>query len=178
MRRSEARQALAVSTDEDRLWLVMAEPAFLQQLRQCSHQIPRNGNNTISTSLTVEQHLRTPSLQVEVTRVDADRFGHAGAGSRQEEQKSPIAPTSVRRLIRGGDNGIDLRIGEVVRHLDVGPLGGDCQNALGDTERSRIVGCDVMEEGSNSGKAGIPRCYRVAPLLLKLVEKGEDEVPI
>ena len=91
----------------------------------------------------MEQDLRAPSLQVELTRVDADRFGYAGAGSRQEEQKSPIAPTSARRLIRDGDNGIDLRIGEVVRHLDVGPLGGDCQNALGDAERSRIVGSAV-----------------------------------
>jgi hypothetical protein len=115
---------------------------------------------------------------VEVTRVDADRFGHAGACSRQEEQKSSVAPTSVRRLIRARDNGVDLGVGEVVRHLDVGPLGGDCQNALGDAEGSGIVGCDVMEEGSHSGKAGIARCDGVAPLLLELVEKGENEVPI
>ncbi len=126
----------------------------------------------------MQQHLRTPSLQVEVARVDADCFGHAGAGSRQEEQKSPIASTSVRRLIRGGDNGIDLGIGEVVRHLDVGPLGRDGQDALSDAERSGIVGCDVMEEGSHSGKAGIARCYGVAPLLLQIVEKSENEVPI
>jgi hypothetical protein len=92
---------------------------------------------------------------VKVTRVDADRFGHAGAGSRQEEQKSPIAPTAVCRLIRGCDDGLDLGVGEVVRHLDVSPLGGDCQNALGDAEGGGVGGSDVMEEGSNSGKAGI-----------------------
>ena len=126
----------------------------------------------------MEQHLRAPSLQVKVARVDADRFGHAGAGSRQEEQKCPIAPAAGCRLIGGRDDGLDLGLGEVVRHLDVGPLGGDCQNALGDAEGGRIVGCDVMEEGSNSGKPGIARCDGVVPLLLELVEKGENEVPI
>ena len=34
VRRSEARQALVVGTDEDRLRLVMGEPAFFQQFRQ------------------------------------------------------------------------------------------------------------------------------------------------
>jgi hypothetical protein len=66
----------------------------------------------------------------------------------------------------------------MVRHFDVGPLGGDCQNALGDAEGGRIVGCDVMEEGSNSGQPCIARCDGVVPLLLELVEKGENAVPI
>jgi hypothetical protein len=126
----------------------------------------------------MEQHLRAPSLQVKVARVDADRFGHSGAGSRQEEQKCPIAPTAVRRLIGGRDDGLDLGVGEVVRHLDVGPFGGDCQNPLCDPEGGGIVGSDVMEEGADSGKPGIARRDGVVPLLLELVEKGENEVPI
>ncbi len=86
----------------------------------------------------MEQHLQAPSLQVKIARVDADRFGHAGAGSRQEEQESPIAPAAGCRPIWGGDDGIDLGVGEVMRHLDVRPLGGDCQNALGDAEGGGI----------------------------------------
>lgn len=74
----------------------------------------------------MEQHLWTALLQVEVTRVDADRFGHTGTGSRQEEQKCPIAPTAVCRLVSGCDDGLDLGVVEMVRHLYVGPLGGDC----------------------------------------------------
>jgi hypothetical protein len=72
----------------------------------------------------MEQHL-SPSLQVKIARVDADRFGHASAGSRQEEQKGPVAPTAGRRLIRGCDDSLHLGVGEMMRHLDVGPFGGD-----------------------------------------------------
>jgi integrase-like protein len=67
----------------------------------CS-RFPRHRNDTISAPLAVKQHLRVPSLQVKVARVGADRFGHAGAGSRQEEQKCSIAPTAVCGLIGGG----------------------------------------------------------------------------
>ena len=74
----------------------------------------------------------------------------------------------MHRLIRCRDDGLDLGTGEMGRHLDVSPLGGDCHNALGDAEGGRIVCCGVMEEGSNSGKPGIARCDGVVPLLLEL----------
>lgn len=76
----------------------------------------------------MKQHLRASSLQLKVVRVDGGRFGHASAGSRQEEQRGPVAPAAGRRLIRGCDDGLHLGVGEVMRHLDVGPFGGDRQN--------------------------------------------------
>lgn len=99
----------------------------------------------------MKQHLRASSLQLKVVRVDAGRFRHASAGSRQEEQKGPVAPAAGRRLIRGCDDGLHLGVGEMMRHLDVGPFGGDRQNPLGDAERGGIGGSDVMEEGSDRG---------------------------
>ncbi|WP_245508861.1 hypothetical protein [Bradyrhizobium nanningense] len=37
----------------------------------------------------------------------------------------------------------------MMRHLDVGPFGGDRQNPLGDAERGGIGGSDVMDADSN-----------------------------
>ena len=99
----------------------------------------------------MKQHLRAPSLQLKVIRVDADCFRHAGAGSRQEEQKGPVAPAARRGLIRGCDDGLHLGVGEVVRHLDVRPFSGDRQNPLSDAEGGRIGCGDVMEERSDRG---------------------------
>jgi hypothetical protein len=126
----------------------------------------------------MEQHLRAPSLQAKIIRVDAGRFGYAGAGSREEEQKCPIAPAAGGPLIGSRDDGLDFRVGEVVRHLDVGLFCGDCQDPLGDAEGGRIGGSDVMEERSNSCKPGIARRDGVVPLFLEFVEKGKNEVPI
>jgi hypothetical protein len=50
-------------------------------------------------------HLRTAPLQLKIVRVDADRFGHAGADSGQKKQKDPVAPAAGCRLIGGRDNG-------------------------------------------------------------------------
>jgi len=63
---------------------------------------------------------------------------YAGAGSCQEEQKSPIAPTGVCRPIWSGDDDLDLGVAEMTRHFDVSPLDRDCQEALGDTEGGGI----------------------------------------
>lgn len=176
--RAETRQAIVVGLDGDWPRFTMGEATFAQQIRQRSHQILRNGNDTISAPLAVKQHLRAPSLQLNVVRVDTGRFGYAGAGSRQEEQKGPVTPAARRCLIRGCDDGLHLGGGQVARHCDVGPFGGDRQNSLGDAEGGGIGGGDVMEEGPDRGKPGVARCDGVVPLLLELVEKGENEVPI
>src|SRR5206468_2785466 len=134
------------------------------------------GNDAIAASLAAKQHLRVRALQSKVVRVDADRFGYAGAGSCQEEKKGPIAPAAGRRLIRGDDDGVHFGADEVMRHLDMRPLGGDGQNPLGDAEGSRIGSGDVMEEGPYCGETGIAGGDGVVPLLLELVEKGENEI--
>ena len=76
-------------------------------------------------------------LQLKIVRVDAGRFGHSGAGSRQEEQKGPVASAAGRRRIGGRDDSVHFRAGQVMRRLDVGSFGRDRQNPLGDAEGSR-----------------------------------------
>ena len=67
---------------------------------------------------------------------------------------------------------------EVMRHLDMGPFSRDRQNPLGDAEGGRIVSGDMVEERSYRGEPGVAGGDGVVPLLLELVEKGENEVPI
>jgi hypothetical protein len=170
--RAETRQALVVGPDEDWLRLMMAEAAFAQQGRQRSHQILRHGNDAVSALLAVKKHLRTAPLQLKIVRVDADRFGHAGAGSGQKKQKDPVAPAAGCRLIGGHDNGVHFRAGQVMRHLDVGPFSRDRQDPLGHAEGGRIGSGDVVEERSDRSEPGIAAGDRVVPLFLR--ERGPD----
>lgn len=74
--------------DEDRPWFMMGETAFAQYVRQRSHQILRNGNDAVAASLAVKHHLRAPSLQLKVLRVDAGSLQTRGRRS---------SPTRVER---------------------------------------------------------------------------------
>ena len=110
------RQAVLRQTDApmfqvaaDLLMLHRIEAGRAQQGRQRSHQILRHGNDAVSAPLAVKKHLRTAPLQLKIVRVDADRFGHAGAGSGQKKQKDPVAPSAGCRLIGGRDNGVHFR---------------------------------------------------------------------
>ena len=60
----------------------------------------------------------------------------------------------------------------------MGSLGRNRQDPLGDAEGGRIGGGDVVEERSDRREPGVAGGDRVVPLLLKLVEKGENEVSI
>ena len=72
----------------------------------------------------------------------------------------------------------DFRAGQVMRHLDVGPFSRDRQDPLGNAEGGRIGSGDMVEERSDRSEPGIAGGDRVVPLFLKLVEKGENEIPI
>jgi hypothetical protein len=128
--------------------------------------------------LTSEQHLRARTCQVKVGCVDADGFGNPGASPCQEKQESPVTSAAGCCLVGRGDEGIHFSFGEMVRHLDMRPLYGDRQNALSNPEGRRVVGSDVVEEGSDGGQPGVTGGDGVLPVLLELVEKREDEVSI
>lgn len=75
-----------------------------------------------------------PTIQLQVRRIDAERFRDARPGAGQEQQEHAITPATRRALIRGVDEGVQLSARQDTGHLGVRALDGDGQDPLGNAD--------------------------------------------
>ncbi|MDA9453943.1 hypothetical protein XI00_06745 [Bradyrhizobium sp. CCBAU 21359] len=72
----------------------------------------------------MKQHLLASSIQLRVARVDAGRSGCRAAIRVTVRPTQIVSPAAGRPLISGCDDGLHVGVGEMMRHLDWGSLGG------------------------------------------------------
>ena len=117
-------------------------------------------------------------VEVEIAEVDTERLRDTCAGSPEKKQQAPITSSARRSLIRRIDQGVKFFSGQMMCHLGVRLLQWDCEDALRDAERGRVVRCNMTEERPDGGKSCIPGLYGVLSLRLKVIQEGEDKIAI
>src|ERR1035438_8621972 len=141
------------------------DSSLAHQRLQRFGEIVRDRHDPFLAALAAQEHLWSLTIQLEVAGIDADGLRNARARARQEKQQRPVAPAARRLLIRRVDESINFVSREMMRHLDVRSFDRDSENALGNTQRRRVVRRHMMEKGSDRRQARIARRYRVLPLL-------------
>jgi hypothetical protein len=115
---------------------------------------------------------------MEIADIYGQCFRYSGAGAAEEQQQRPIAAAARCPLIWRCNQRVQFFAREVMGHLRVRPLEWDSQDPMGDTERPRVVGSDVLEEGSHRRQPRIARLDLIRARGFQMIEEGENGVAI
>lgn len=97
MRRAEARQALAMCANKERLFLVRLEAPLAHKRPQRPGQIIGNRHNALFASFAAQEHLGSCPIEIKVADIDAECFGNTRAGAPEEkQQRRSRRPRAVR----------------------------------------------------------------------------------
>jgi hypothetical protein len=135
-----------MSADEERPPLVSFEAALAHERLQCFDQILGNRHDPFFAPLAAQKHLRPRPIELQVACVGSERFGNTRTGTPKEKQQGSITTSAHGLLIRRVDKSVKLLPSEVMRHLGMGPLDRDREDALCDAKRGGVIGCHMVEE--------------------------------
>jgi hypothetical protein len=123
-----------MSPDEERLLVVSLDVSISYQLLQCVGQIKGNRHDPFLSPLAAQKHLGSRPIELNVARVDAERFGNTRAGAPKEEQQRSITTAACGSLIRRVDKSVKLLPHKVMRHFGMGLFDRDREDALCDAD--------------------------------------------
>lgn len=178
MGRSKPRQPLAVCTPEDRARWIAVETVFGDQSSQGTGEIGGDRQDPFPAPLAAKEHLGPGPVELEIADIDAQCFRDPGTGAAEEQQQGPIAAPSRGPLAGRVDQRIQLVAGEVMGGFGVRSPDRDSENPVGDAERFRIGGRDMLEEGPDRCQPRIARLGRVPSRRHQIVEKGENGIAV
>jgi hypothetical protein len=116
-----------------------------------------------------------PDAQDDVLAPQADELGGPKPGLDGHGQHRPVAPTEAGGEIRRGEQGVDLRPGEVGDVGTVVALGGDGQDPLYEPGVLGVAEGGEAEQGVDRGQPGVAGGNVDAALSLQVIEEGADE---
>ena len=158
--------------------LLGLEAALAHQCFQRFDEITWEWHDPLFAAFAAQAHVRSRAIEPKVACIDAERFGDAGAGSSEEQQQRPVPAATVCLLVRRVDEGVKFLPDEVVCDLGVRLLYRDGEDALRDAERRGVICGHVVEERPDRRQTRVACLDRVLPLLLKLVQEGENDVAV
>ena len=116
-----------------------------------------------------------PAAEVDVAAGQPGQLGDPQPGLGGEGEHRVVAPPGPGGLVRGGEQGVDLRFGEPGDEGPVEPLGRDGQDP---GDRLGVLGVAqgrVGEHGADRGQAGVAGAGAVAAVVLEVVQEAADQ---
>ena len=175
--RAEAREACPMRADKERTCVMASSPPS---------RINAFSTLTRSPGIGTTRSLRPLPRSSTCGRGRSNRRSQALTPS-ASEMRAPVRArnsSSVRSrrprcsLVWRFDKSVKFGPDEIVRGLGMRSLYWDCEDALRDSERGGIICCHVVKERPYRRQARVACLDRVLPLLLELVQKGENEIPV
>jgi hypothetical protein len=123
-----------MSADEERSLVLLLEVALAYKRLERVGQIKGNRHDPFLSPFAAQKHLGSRPIELNVARVDAERFGNTRAGAPKEKQQRPITTTACGSLIRRVDKSVKLLSREVMRHFGMRLFDRDRQDALCDAD--------------------------------------------
>jgi len=115
-----------------------------------------------------------PGAEVHVVWCEGEQFGDPQPGLGGKQQQGVVAPPRPGARVAGGQQRVDLVLGEVGDHGPVEPFGrdredpGDAVGVLGMGQRR------VAEQGVDRGESGVSGADAVAALVLEVIQEAAD----
>jgi hypothetical protein len=114
----------------------------------------------------------------DVAAVEPGQLGDAEPGLRCYQQERPVAAAFPPGQVAGGEQGVDLGLGEERDELLAGLLGGDGQDLLDERGVFGVAQCRVGEQRPDRGQPQVAGPGGVVPLGFEVLEERGDQLGV
>jgi hypothetical protein len=118
--------------------------------------------------------MRTGS-EMDVGAIEPDQFGGPQARLDGDAEERCVAPPGPGRPVRRGQQGVDLRLGQVCDQSPFEAFWRDGQHPLDGGGMFGMAQGGIAEQGPDRGQPGVAGAYAVLSFVLQMVEEGADQ---